>query len=1118
VLGENYSAPVGTEAAGRKRHAAADDHRAIAAPRIYYISPLLIGPAERWPRVFARARGMGFDSVLIAPPFAVGRSGHLHATADFGRLHPVLAADASADVDAFIGALVHDAADHGLKLLIDLALDRLAADSPLLPAHAVHARAGDAPDPRRPMAPTHSVRLDFDSAALRNLAARQFPDLVARLAGLGVAGFRCLAPQHLPLDLWRSIIDRAGEDCSFLAWTPGLAPDVVQRLAEPGFAFSFASTPWWDLRSGWLIEEYEERRLTLPAIGLVEEPAGPRFAERLELREPAQRRRAARQQLAIAAVTGAGYLMPIGYELGARQPLDLASDRPADLEWLIEQAEFDLSEEIAAINAGIGKDSPLATAGQLRLLTGSGAAVTAVARLDGGSLRSARQTVVAAINPGDQPAVVPAAALLPALAGSFAELQPLYADGTGPVGPSANIILAPRDVAWFRGVREDIERPTARLASAAAAAAAPRLVIDNIAPGLGDGLVLKRLAGELLTVEADIFGDGHESLRAVLLWRQVGARNWQESEMRPLGNDRWQGSIPLAGVGRYVFTIEAWRDLFGSWREEVEKKHGAGLTLTLELQEGRALLQRTIARAGAKDAAALRLVVERAAASDESTALSLLLSEEVHGLMARCAERAQATRHAAVQTVMADRREASFASWYELFPRSWAAEAGRHGTFDDVIAQLPAIRAMGFDVLYFTPIHPIGRANRKGRNNALSAAADDPGSPYAIGGVEGGHDAVHPELGGLESFRRLLAAADRHGIEIALDFAIQCSPDHPWLKTHPGWFAWRPDGSLRYAENPPKKYEDIVNVDFYAEAAVPELWHALREVVLFWAAEGVRTFRVDNPHTKPLPFWSWLIETVQRRYPDALFLSEAFTRPRMMQRLAKVGFSQSYTYFTWRNTKAELTEYLTELTQSPMREYYRPHFFVNTPDINPYFLQISGRPGFLIRAALAATLSGLWGMYSGFEVCEARALPGREEYLDAEKYQLRHWDRAAPGNIVGEITRLNRIRRENPALQSHLGVAFLNCGNDHMLCYRKATAARDNVVLVVISLDPHGPQEASFEVPLWEFGMPDHGSVTFEDLMHETRGQWTGKLQHIRLDPAYLPFAIWRIAPMRTGA
>jgi starch synthase (maltosyl-transferring) len=420
---------------------------------------------------------------------------------------------------------------------------------------------------------------------------------------------------------------------------------------------------------------------------------------------------------------------------------------------------------------------------------------------------------------------------------------------------------------------------------------------------------------------------------------------------------------------------------------------------------------------------------------------------------------------------------------------------------------------MGFDVIYFTPIHPIGRINRKGRDNSPSAAPGDPGSPYAIGSAEGGHDAIDPALGTLDDFRRLREAAAAHGLEVALDFAVQCSPDHPWLREHPDWFQWRPDGSIRYAENPPKKYEDIVNVDFYTDAAVPALWLALRDVVLFWAGYGVRLFRVDNPHTKPLPFWEWLIAEVRTRFPDAIFLGEAFTRPKPMYRLAKLGFSQSYTYFTWRNTKTEVTEYLTELTTTA-RDFFRPHFFLNTPDINPAFLQTSGRPGFLIRAALAATLSGLFGVYSGFELCEAQALPGREEYLHSEKYEIRARDWNAPGNIIAELTRLNRIRRANPALQTHLGITFLNAFNDQILYYAKATADLQNVVLVAVNLDPRFPQECDIEVPLWFWGLSDAAAAAVEDLMTGRSFVWYRKVQHIRLDPATLPFAIWRIQPV----
>jgi starch synthase (maltosyl-transferring) len=469
--------------------------------------------------------------------------------------------------------------------------------------------------------------------------------------------------------------------------------------------------------------------------------------------------------------------------------------------------------------------------------------------------------------------------------------------------------------------------------------------------------------------------------------------------------------------------------------------------------------------------------------------------------------------------VEADRIGARFAGWYEMFPRNAAGDPKRHGTFRDVIRHLPRIRAMGFDVLYFPPIHPIGRAHRKGRNNSLTPAPEDPGSPYAIGGEEGGHDAVHPELGTVEDFRTLREAAAAQGLELALDFAIQCSPDHPWLREHPDWFDWRPDGTIKYAENPPKKYQDIVNVDFYAPGAVPSLWIALRDAVRFWVDQGVRLFRVDNPHTKPLPFWEWMIADIRARHPDVVFLAEAFTRPKMMYRLAKLGFGQSYTYFTWRNEKREITEYLTELSTEAPRDFFRPHFFVNTPDINPVFLQTGGRPAHLIRAALATTLSGLWGMCQGFELCEATPLPGREEYLDSDKYEIRAWPDRRPGDIVEEITRLNAIRKANPALQTHLGLAFHTAFNDRVLFYSKATEDRSNVVLCAVGLDPYQAQEATVELPLWElWRLPDHAALEVEDLMRDGhRFAWHGRTQRLRLDPHGLPFGIWRVRPAAGG-
>jgi starch synthase (maltosyl-transferring) len=641
--------------------------------------------------------------------------------------------------------------------------------------------------------------------------------------------------------------------------------------------------------------------------------------------------------------------------------------------------------------------------------------------------------------------------------------------------------------------------------------------------------------------------DGHDHLAAQLLWRAADSRQWQSAPMLHQANDRWRAQLPLQRIGRHIFAIEAWRDAFGSYCEELEKKSRAGLDLTLELEEGRLLVAQAAEAAAAADSAggddakALKLIVRELAAlkSRDPDALAVhdagraghLLAAATAAIVQRNLPRQFVARSPTEYPVDAERPAARFSSWYELFPRSQSGDEHRHGTFADVIARLPAVAAMGFDTLYFPPIHPIGRRNRKGRNNSLTPDGNDPGSPYAIGADEGGHDAIHPALGTLEDFRALRMAAAAHGLELALDFAIQCAPDHPWLKAHPDWFDWRPDGSLRYAENPPKKYEDIVNVDFYTAGAVPDLWLALRDVVLFWANEGVRAFRVDNPHTKPLPFWEWMIADIRARYPDTLFLSEAFTRPKMMYRLAKAGFSQSYTYFTWRHGKQEFTDYLTELNRAPAPDFFRPHFFVNTPDINPYFLQRSGRPGFLIRAALAATLSGLWGVYSGFELCEAQPVPGKEEYLNSEKYQIRAWDWRRPGNIVAEITQLNQLRRVNPALQTHTGVHFLNIGNGHLLAFIKATDRTveirpgdessgatagdfgDNVVLVVINLDPFATQGGEIELPLWRFGLPDDGVLAVEDLVRGHRFDWRGKRQTIVLDPHDWPYAIWRLRP-----
>lgn len=640
----------------------------------------------------------------------------------------------------------------------------------------------------------------------------------------------------------------------------------------------------------------------------------------------------------------------------------------------------------------------------------------------------------------------------------------------------------------------------------------PRIAIESTQPVLDGGqFAVKAVAGQTVTVRSKVFADGHDKLAVRVRWCNEATSIWHTDVMKDLGNNAWQGQFKVLAPGRYRYCIEAWIDQFASFCYELEKKHGAGVPVSLELQEGRQQVQHAAERSDgalSEELAALRHQLEGLLETEQ---VALFLHPHSRWLMAAADHRPYLSL-SPEYPLDVERDLAQFASWYELFPRSITDDPARHGTFNDVHSRLAMIQDMGFDVLYFPPIHPIGRSHRKGPNNSLTAGPDDPGSPYAIGSEEGGHEAIHSQLGTREDFRRLVAAANDHGLEIALDFAIQCSQDHPWLEQHPGWFNWRPDGTIKYAENPPKKYQDIVNVDFYAADAIPSLWLELRDIVVGWVEEGVKIFRVDNPHTKPLPFWQWLIGDVRARHPDVIFLAEAFTTPAMMARLGKVGYSQSYTYFTWRNTKHELATYLTELNQSPWRECYRPNFFVNTPDINPGFLHQSGRAGFLIRAALATMGSGLWGMYSGFELCESAPVPGKEEYLDSEKYQIRVRDFTAPGNIIAEIAQLNRIRRQNPALHTHLGLQVYNAWNDNILYFGKRTADGKNFILVAVSLDPFNAQEAHFELPLWELGLPDDAATQGEDLMNGHRWTWYGKTQWMRIEPWHQPFGIWRIS------
>ena len=646
--------------------------------------------------------------------------------------------------------------------------------------------------------------------------------------------------------------------------------------------------------------------------------------------------------------------------------------------------------------------------------------------------------------------------------------------------------------------------------------ASRRIAIEAIDPEIDGGRFAARcVAGRPLRIECDAFCDGHDVMRAALRWRARGARQWHEVEMAHIVNDRWGAEITVPAPGPYEYTFVAWRDLFGDWHRGTVKKLAAGQECAVEAEEGRLLVAAAeAARPAREHRAPLKALAKRAGQGGLSARLDALMDQSAVRLMHAAGPRTDLTELGRTLPLMADRELAAASAWYELFPRSQGAE-GVHGTWDDVIARLPYVAGLGFDVLYFPPIHPIGTTNRKGRNNSLKAEPSDPGSPYAIGSPEGGFCDVHPELGTLEDFGRMVAAAREVGIEIAIDIALNASPDHPWVKEHPTWFDRRPDGTIKYAENPPKKYEDIVNFSYYLADGSPNVpfWEAIRDVFLFWIGHGVTIFRVDNPHTKPFPFWEWIIGEVRADHPEAIFLAEAFTRPKIMKRLGKVGFNQSYSYFTWRDTKAELTEYLTELTTTECRHYMRPNFFVNTPDINPYFLQTSGRPGFRTRTILAGTLAGNYGIYNGVEVCEATPVPGKEEYLDSEKYQLRQWDMDAPGNIQEDIRLLNRLRAERPALRRFESLRFYAAHHDQVLYYGKFDADAEDYVLLHVLIDPHNGASFGFEVPLWEFGLPDEASIEVEDLIHGNRFTWHGKHQSLALDPQSRPYAIWRLLP-----
>ncbi|HEY2120231.1 MAG TPA: alpha-1,4-glucan--maltose-1-phosphate maltosyltransferase [Candidatus Acidoferrum sp.] len=634
-----------------------------------------------------------------------------------------------------------------------------------------------------------------------------------------------------------------------------------------------------------------------------------------------------------------------------------------------------------------------------------------------------------------------------------------------------------------------------------------RVVVERVSPEIDCGrFAIKRVVGETVVVEANVFTDGHDQIACQILYFQDNEK-FQSSPMKPLGNDRWRGEFTVVKPGRYQYTVEGWIDDFQTWRHALEKRVAADQDVHVDLLIGVELIEVAARRATQQDAALLRQWADRLRQNkDKSAAAQLAQDEDLLAAMERNRDRILTSRYEKKLTVVVDHEKARFSTWYEIFPRSCSPQAGRHGTLRDCEAWLPYIASMGFDIVYLPPIHPIGHAFRKGKNNSAVVQPDDVGSPWAVGSKEGGHTTVHPELGTLEDFSRFLSKAAERGLEVALDIAFQCSPDHPYASQHREWFRSRPDGTIQYAENPPKKYEDIYPLDF-ENAQWRAMWEELKSVFQFWIDQGVRIFRVDNPHTKPFAFWEWVIGEIKQSYPEVLFLSEAFTRPRVMARLAKLGFSQSYTYFAWRNTKQEITSYFTDLTQTELREYLRPNLWPNTPDILPEFLQVGGRSAFMARFILAATLGSSYGIYGpAFELCENVPLrPGSEEYLNSEKYELKHRDLHSKASLKDLISRVNRIRKENPALQSNRNLRFHETDNPALICYSKATDDFSNVIVVIVNLDSFHTQSGWVNLDLASIGVDANHAFQVHDLLADGKFLWQGSPNYVELIPESLP-------------
>jgi len=894
----------------------------------------------------------------------------------------------------------------------------------------------------------------------------------------GADDFLAVTAHRMAASDWRAVTDaahRTAPGCLFAAETLGRDAHDFSSLSGAGFDLLLNSVRWWDGRAGWFLEQQAETRPIAASLGFPDLPGLPA--------EPGDDAAARRQRLLLAATLSSGLIVPATW---------LGQDDAALAE----------VNRLKALLPSLNQEGRM-----VRLDTGA-SPVTAI-------LREAPDDAVLVLLNTDTIAAQPVDldALLGAIEGDGIDARDVTPGASPSLLAASPLTL---DAGAIRLIR--ISRMHERLFAAdalpARAEQPSRIVIERVTPELDGGrFPVKRVVGELLEVQADIFRDGHDKIAAGLWLRCQGAGAWRVVPMHHVDNDRWSGRLTLDGIGHARFAVGAWTDHFASWRDEVTKKHAAGRPLTLELIEGRALIEAAAARATGDDKDRLAAVLDHALTLDEAARVGFMLSNRVAQAMARVPDHADLTFQEPVGQLTVDREGARSAAWYEMFPRSQGTDPTRAASFMECAARLPEIKAMGFDVVYFVPVHPIGTVNRKGRNNSTTAQPGEPGSPYAIGSAAGGHDAIDPDLGTLDEFRGFVRALHGHGLELAMDFAVQCAPDHPWLTEHPGWFKRRPDGSIKFAENPPKRYEDIVNVDF-DQPDWEGLWTALRDVVKFWVDEGVKIFRVDNPHTKPVAFWHWLIADIRSTNPDVLFLAEAFTRPKMMRRLAKIGFSQSYSYFTWRNDKPEIIDYLTELTQTESAEYYRPNFFPTTPDILPWYLQTSGRPGFVIRLVLAATLSPVYGLYNSYELCEAEPVPGKEEFLNSEKYQYKVWDWDRPGHIKSEITAINRLRRESPALRLFDNLRFHEASHGDVLFYSKITPDRSDRVLIAVTLDPKHVVRTEIVFPLDLMGLPWDASFETEDLFTGERRWWKGARHVVLLDPETYPAMILRVRPV----